>query len=465
MSRAVVIGGSIGGMCAARALADAFDEVVIVDRDRYPSDATFRAGVPQSRHAHALLDRGQLEIEGLFPGFTQAMREAGALSFDVGSGFAMRRRPGWQDVGDNGVASLFSSRDLLEHTIRTLLRAQTRIELRERTQVIGLLGDAARITGVRVRTEGAGESELSADLVLEASGRNSQMERWLEALRITPPHTQRVDAKAGYASRFYQAPPAAERPSHWWWKGLWVEWQPPDLARGAVIFPLENERWLVTLAGIGDDVPPTDEAGYLGFLNTLSSPSVARAVALATPISEISGNRSLANVFRRYDQWPSAPPGLLALGDAVCGFNPIYGQGMSSAAACAGILRAVLRERGRAAGFERELFARQGAFLESVWNLATGADFLWPTTEGERPKVPAPIGAYLSLAMETAHCDAAARRHIAPVFNLTADVKLFFSPGFLLTVLAKGGARRLRRRLRGEPVVPDEPPPKAASPA
>jgi hypothetical protein len=292
--------------------------------------------------------------------------------------------------------------------------------------------------------------------VVDASGRNTHVESWLSALAIPPPQTQRVDAKAGYASRFYQAPPPERRPAHWWWKGLWVEWQPPDLPRGAVIFPLENDRWLVTAAGIGGDVPPTDETGYLAFLSTLSSGALARAVALATPLSDVAGNRSLANVFRRYDGWQAGPAGFVALADAVCAFNPIYGQGMSCASACAGILRAVLRERGPS-GFERAFFERQGEFLLSVWNLATGADFLWPTTEGMRPNVPGPVGAYLNLAMETAHCDAVARRHLAPVFNLVGDMKLFFSPGFALRVLTTGTARRLRWRFSGAPEIPDDP--------
>lgn len=456
-TRAIVIGGSIAGMASARVLAESFREVLLLDRDAYPRDVGARAGVPQGRHAHALLGRGQRELEALFPGFVAAMLRAGAPMFDAGAAFAMRRALGWQAVGENGVNALWSSRDLLEFTVRSLLRSTKNLELRERCQVLGLRGDKARVGGVRVRSEGQGEYTLSADLVLDASGRNTQAERWLRELGLEPPAVSRVDPHAGYASRFYQPPTGERRPKDWWWRGLWVEGE-PGVPRGAVVFPLEHERWIVTAVGFGDDVPPVDEPGFLAFLDRLTSPAVARAVALAEPLSDIHGNRSMANLFRRYDRWPAAPRGFLALGDSVCAFNPIYGQGMSAAAACAGILGACLRSRRPWPRLERRFFAAQAAFLTGVWNLATGADFQQPTTEGERPKMPPGVGPYLGLALAAAHHDPAVRRQLAPVFNLEATMQRFFEPRFMLQVLASEADRRLRDALLGEVPIADYPP-------
>src|SRR5215471_9937141 len=73
---ALVIGGSLAGMCAARVLSDVFDQVTIIERDAYPSAPDFRTGVPQARHIHNLLARGLLEFESFFPGFEARMREA-----------------------------------------------------------------------------------------------------------------------------------------------------------------------------------------------------------------------------------------------------------------------------------------------------------------------------------------------------------------------------------------------------
>jgi hypothetical protein len=194
-------------------------------------------------------------------------------------------------------------------------------------------------------------------------------------------------------------------------------------------------------------------------LTRLSSQSVARAVALAEPISPIAGNRSMANVFRRYDGLADPPRGFIALGDSVCVFNPVYAQGMSSASACAGILRTTLRAHGHRPGFERAFFKAQSEFLTSVWNLATGADFAWPTTEGERPRMPRVIGEYFNLALRAVHCDAALRRHVAPLFYLVGSNNAFFDPRFVAKVLLHAGRTELRDRMLGAPEIPDAPPP------
>jgi 2-polyprenyl-6-methoxyphenol hydroxylase-like FAD-dependent oxidoreductase len=460
MSRAVVIGGSIAGMCSARVLCDHYDEVVLLDRDRYPSRPGPRGGVPQSRHAHALLARGQRDLEAMFPGFVEQMRAAGALMFDPGVGLAMRWIPGWQELGPNGFDALWSSRELLEFTVRALLRAQTRVELREGAQVTGLLGscDPSTVTGVRVRADGGGEHELTADLVVDASGRNSHAEEWLRALGIPALETQRVDSRAAYASRLYKAPSQARRPKECWWQGLWVEWEPPTLPRGGVIFPIEGDRWIATLVGIAPDYPPTDEQGFAGFCTRLSSHSLARALVTAEPISAISGYRSLANVYRRYDRLPTPPRGFVAVGDAVCCFNPLYGQGMSSASACSTILGDVLRKRGTGPDLPRAFFRAQSKFIADVWTLATGADFAWPTTEGERPRIPQWLNQYLDLAIQSAHVDAELRRHIAPLFNLVGPLALFFDPRFAGKVLWRAARRRRHVRNHGAPQIPDAPP-------
>jgi hypothetical protein len=131
---------------------------------------------------------------------------------------------------------------------------------------------------------------------------------------------------------------------------------------------------------------------------------------------------------------------------------------MSSAAACSSVLAAVLRARGSGAGFERDFFRRQGEFLTSVWNLATGADFQWATTEGDRPKVPPGIGEYFSVAMRCAHNDAALRKHITPVFHLTGSMALFFHPVFVARVLAREARDRAKARLFGSEPIPASPP-------
>lgn len=461
MARAIVIGSSLAGMCAAGVLCDHFDDVLILERDTLPQGIEHRAGVPQSRHAHVLLARGQRELDGFFPGFSAALLDAGAPYFDPGLYIATRREPGWQAMGPSDDKAFCCSRVLLEFTVRRLLKEQyPGVRVQERTQVLGLLRDtqgARAIRGVRVRNADKEQLELHADLVVDASGRTSHADAWLSDLGVVPPACERVDAGAGYASRLYQAP--EQPPPSWWWKALWVEWEPPHLPRGALIFPLENNRWYVTAAGIGDDRPPTDVAGFEAFLRTVSTPVLADAVALATPLSEVSGSRTLSNVFRRYDRWSQQLPGFIAVGDSVCAFNPIYGQGMSSAAACAATLRDVLRQHAPSdADFGTHFFREQGKFLKGVWRMATGADFRWPSTVGKRPRRIPVLSDYLMLAMQRLHADAALRRRAAPVFNLTAPLSTFLSPTFVAHVLVSAARARLEARLRRSSGVPDAPP-------
>jgi len=461
MARAIVIGSSLAGMCAARVLVDHYDDVLILERDSIPEGIEHRAGVPQSKHAHVLLSRGQRELDGFFPGFSAALHDAGAPYLDPGVHIATRREPGWQTVGPSGEKAFCCSRVLLEFTVRRLLRERhTNVRIEERTQVLGLLRDAAgarAIRGVRVRDADKERLDLHADLVVDASGRSSHADAWLSELGVEPPTCERVDAHAGYASRLYQAP--EHPPASWWWKALWIEWEPPHLPRGAVIFPLENNQWYVTAAGIGDNRPPIDVAGFEAFLKTVSTPVLADAVALATPLSEVAGSRSLSNVFRRYDRWSEQLPGFIAMGDSVCAFNPIYGQGMSSAAACAATLREVLSTHSPSdADFAAHFFRAQGKFLKGVWTMSTGADFRWPGTAGKRPRRIPLLSDYLTLAMQRLHSDAGLRRRAGPVFNLTAPLTRFLEPSFIAHVLLSAARARVEARVRTPTGVPDAPP-------
>ena len=325
MRRAVVIGGSVAGMCAARVLSDHFDEVTIVERDAWPLGPEHRTGVPQDHQAHALLARGKSELERLFPGFEQSMLAKGALKLDHAARFAVLREWGWAPVVPSGVDSLWASRPLIESIVRDKIRSLRKVALRDRTSVVDLRierGDRVRATGISVRTD-AGSETIDADIVVDASGRGSKAPHWFESAGLPLPAEDIVEAFAGYASRFYRRPPPERRPKHWWWDGLWIEGFPPDFPRGGVGFPVEGNRWLATAVGFSKDLPPGDERGFVKFLQSLASPIMAEAVSLCEPLSDIVVNRSTTNRFRHYETWRAELDGFLAIGDGVCAFNPV----------------------------------------------------------------------------------------------------------------------------------------------
>jgi 2-polyprenyl-6-methoxyphenol hydroxylase-like FAD-dependent oxidoreductase len=462
---AVVIGGSIAGMCAARVLSDVCARVTVIDRDEYPAGVGERPGVPQSRHVHALLAGGRRELERLFPGFDRLMLERGALEVDFLRDFATLRAAGWWPPVPSGFTTLFASRALVESILRELLRARANVELVERHAVEDLIavGDGdPRVTGVRVRARAGGAVEtVAADLVVDASGRSSHAPAWLGALGLEPPVDTVVDAFAGYSTRWYQAPPLDARPAGWWWKGVWIDPEGPEDHRAAVLFPIEHERWIVTIAGLARHYPPADEAGFSAALADLRSPLLAEAVRLATPISGVVCNRQMANRFRHYERWEVRLPGFVAIGDAVCSFNPVYGQGMTTAGLAAGILAGCLARHGPTdPELPRRFFEAQAAFLQEPWNMATGADFRYPTTAGARPLVMPLFNAYMDALFASSADDPVVRRLLGEVIHMLRPASSLFGP----TIVARVALGTVRQRWsgRGTPApIPAWPPPPA----
>jgi 2-polyprenyl-6-methoxyphenol hydroxylase-like FAD-dependent oxidoreductase len=446
MTRAVVVGGSVAGLCAARALADTFDEVTVLDRDVFPTDAEERAGVPQGRHVHALLERGRRELEALFPGFTATMRARGAHELDFGWDFAALREIGWQPRDRAPYCALFASRTLIESVVRELLRRTPHVTLRERTAVDGLVAvgnGRPRIAGVRIRPPEGGTATLDADLVVDASGRGSRAPEWLRAIGVAPPAETVVRPFTGYATRWYRAPDPARWPAAWWWKGIWIDPLLPDHTTAGVLMPVEGGRWIVTLAGVERRYPPTDEAAFTAALRQLRSPIIAEAVALAEPLSPIYGNREMENRLRHYDDW-DGPPGFVALGDAACKFNPVYGQGMTTAAVAAGVLGTCARETGGTdAGLPTRFFARQAEFLRDPWSLAIGADFRLPSTEGERPRGAALANAYVYELFWASFADVVVRDTVIDVMHMLRSATAFFTPWMVARVCRAALRRRL----------------------
>jgi 2-polyprenyl-6-methoxyphenol hydroxylase-like FAD-dependent oxidoreductase len=436
---AVVIGGSVAGMCAARVLADYFDRVTVLDRDAYPAGGVERAGVPQARHVHALLVRGRRELDRLFPGFDDLMRARGAHEVDFGWDIAALRPDRWMPRERTGMPTLFASRALLESVVRELLRRHANVELAERTAVRAVIADGGRARGVRLQS---GE-EVPADLVIDASGRASKAPEWLRALGLPLPEETVVDSFSGYSTRWFQAPDPARLPASWWWKAVWIDPKEPDHMSAAVLFPAEQGRWIVTIAGLCRQYPPADEDGFTAALGRLRTPILAEAVRLAEPISPVYCNRAMANRFRHYERWAARLDAFVAIGDSVCAFNPVYGQGMTTAAIAAGLLGASIDRVGPTnTRLARDFFRAQGRFLRDPWSLATGADFHFPGTEGQRPPFVGLFTRYFDALLTAGTDDAELRLRVGEVINMLRPPGALFDA----SVLARVGLDAVRRR-------------------
>jgi 2-polyprenyl-6-methoxyphenol hydroxylase-like FAD-dependent oxidoreductase len=466
-SRAIVIGGSMAGLCAARVLSDFFERVTVVDRDSYPDGALERAGVPQSRHVHALLAGGRHELNALFPDFDRLMIERGAHELDFGMDFATLRGFGWAQRTPGSIPVLFASRLLIESIVRELLRRIPNVELIERTEAAGLIaqgGATLRATALKLRSrDGAGSSELAADLIVDASGRTSKAPLWFKELGLSAPEETVVDSFSAYGSRWYNAPPPERRPRDWWWKGLWLEPKPPENFTAGVLFPIENGRWLVTIAGIEKHYPPTDEEGFTATLQTLRSPILAEAVRLAEPISPVYSNRAMANRWRRYEKWNERLDGFVALGDSVCAFNPVYGQGMTTGAMSALILRDSLKTLSHSdPNFARKFLAAQARFQSGPWGMATGADFRFEGTVGQRPRFGWLFAPYMAALFEGSLDDKIIQRRLDEVINMLRPPSALFGPSIAARTVLGAMSRMFRAKAEAQP-IPAMPP--VAAPA
>src|SRR6266508_6820181 len=276
------------------------------------------------------------------------------------------------------------SRPVLEGHVRGRVRALPNVTFLDRCDIVGLAAtpDRRRVTGARVlrRADGSAEQVLSADLVVDATGRGSRTPVWLEALGYSRPATEQVRIGLGYSTRTYRLPPDALGGDL-----AVLQAATPQHPRAGALQVLEGDRWLLTLAGILGDHPPTDPDGFLDFARSLQFPDIYRTIRDAEPLDDPVPFRFPASVRHRYERLDRFPDGLLVIGDAVCSFNPIYGQGMSVAALEALTLRGHL-ERGTASQPRR--FLRALAHVVDVpWDLAAVGDLVAPPQTLLRPGV------------------------------------------------------------------------------
>ncbi|HEU4324380.1 MAG TPA: FAD-dependent monooxygenase [Roseiflexaceae bacterium] len=443
---AIVIGGSIAGLLAARVLSEHFAQVTLVERDDPHEQGEHRKGVPQARHPHALLLRGQREMEALLPGLTDELRAQGVEDANLGEHFRHFLYTDTRIPYESIYTVLCVSRPLLEQTVRRRVLDIDNVVLRPRTQAVELVANAegTAVTGVRVRSIGGHElgeiTVLEGDLVLDASGRDSRAPEWLAALGYEPPKEIEISADVSYTSRLYRRPADAPRDI----KLLSIQPQAPGIPRGAVMTLLEGDRWHLTLIGMVGDHAPTDEEGYLEFIRSLSTPILYDLVKDAEPLSPIVGYRRAENRDRRYGELPRFLEGFAVMGDAAMALNPIYGQGMTVAALSAGVLAQSIRaHREQTAGAGLVGFAKsfQTGLSEAIagaWQMAANEDQRWIDLRDDRPSDPgaALMQRYVGQVLNASLTMPAVAEAFFGVLQMIAPPTDFFRPDIVLQVMA-----------------------------
>jgi 2-polyprenyl-6-methoxyphenol hydroxylase-like FAD-dependent oxidoreductase len=384
LGRAVVIGGSVAGLCAAAALHELFEAVTIVERDELPRGPEHRQGVPQGRQLHVVLPLGVQVLEQLFPGFERELRDAGCPIFDEVRDTPWFGGQGWRARSDSDVFLIGFARPLFEHVLRERVRGLERVEILQGT-VDGLSADesAGRMTGVTIAKPAA--RELDADLVVDASGRGSKAPKWLERWGYEPPAEQHVRAYFGYASRLVRVPGGAFPGDL---RGL-ITMPFPGHTKGGLILPADNGRHTLCCIGALKDYPPGDEQGFYEYLRQAPSPLLHEVAARCEPLTEIATYHHPGNQRRLWGELERRPRGFIPIGDSVASFNPIYGQGMTVAALEAAALRKRIEGlQGDLDALPETFQADVEAIIEFPYTMATSADSAYKATEFENAVPP-----------------------------------------------------------------------------
>jgi flavin-dependent dehydrogenase len=386
--RAIVIGAGVSGLVAARAVADHSEEVVVLERDELPSGATTRPGVPQGTQAHGLLGGAMKGLRELFPGFDQDLVEAGAVLVNPGfeilqefPGFDPFPRRKWNWF----IYSL--TRPLVELTMRRRMELQPNISLRGGSRVLEIVGtpDGARVTGVRCQTAD-GPQTIPADMVIDASKHGSLTLSFLESTGHPLPEETTIGVDIRYATALFELRHGALGE----FKATVTFPKAPESVNAGYLLPVENNCHQLLRLGRGDDIPPTDGAGFLEYARKLGTPTIYSAMKGAKQLSEVARYGVPESKWRHFGLLDRFPRGLLPTGDAICCLNPVYGQGITVAVLEANAMRRLLKVNARKADplatLGSHFLAEVEALLEDPWSMSAIPDFVYPETRGKRPK-------------------------------------------------------------------------------
>ncbi len=440
---AIVIGGSLGGLLTARVLSKHFDRVTIIEKDRVELRPESRPGQPQTRHLHALLAQGLNVMTDYFPDLPQALVARGAIVNDFTDSMRWYSYGGYRAQFKIGFNITTMSRVLLEHLVREWVLALPQIELRDRATVKQLVatpaGDA-RSDAANQRVSGAIVSQqnstpqttiIGADLIVDVTGRNSLSLQWLQNLGYAPPPESEVRVNVGYATRIYRRDPQDPRSQTW----ILSTPEAPHQKRFGGMFPIEGNRWLVSIGGWHGEHAPLDARGYLEFARSLPSADIYEAIRSCEPLSEIIPHKFVSSRRRHYERLKRFPTGYIVLGDAISSFNPTYGQGMTVAALEAAELDRLLSADRSDDRLAATFFDRVAKIIEMPWQLAIGEDFRFPQTTGTKPLGVDVVNCYVKRLHQATLHDRIVGDAFFKVMNLIAPPSTLFHPQIVWRVL------------------------------
>ncbi|MFJ7269616.1 NAD(P)/FAD-dependent oxidoreductase [Streptomyces sp. NPDC099050] len=432
---AVVIGGSMAGLLAAAVLAE-HAAVTIIDADTLPELPEPRRGLPQARHVHVMWSGGARAIADILPGIMEDWTKAGAIRRSLPTDLVTKTAQGWIPRYGEKQFNISCSRDLLDSVVRARVIALDGVTTLQRSRVRSLEGTAARITGVRVDTPEEEGRLITADLVVDASGRGSRARAWLQALGVEGIRQAEVDSGLVYATRIFEAPAGAHEMG---FPIVNVQSDPrvPVPGQTATIVPIENGQWQATLSGTRGGQPTGDPDEFIPFAKGIRDPIVGELLEGRKPLTDVAVTQGTANR-RLFFEKAELPDGFFAVGDSVATFNPLYGQGMTVAAQGLLAVRALLRSKGGLTHPSLGMEAQRALApqVATAWELATSQDILYPGATGMRPRAGAGLlNSYVSRLVTGATTREALTDAFLEVITMTSPPTHWVRPAVVWQVL------------------------------
>jgi len=388
--RAVVIGAGFSGLSAAAALADFFEEVIVLERDELSDQAIARPGVPQGKQAHGILGGAAKGLEELFPGFERDLLQAGAVPVNPGSDVLLEspdldpfplREWGWF------VCQL--SRPLLEVTMRHRVEKLGNVRFHSGAIALKILGtpDGTAVAGVRYQTLTGTSETLTADFIVDASRHGALTQSFLKAAGWRLPSETTIGVDIRYATALFQLEPGAIGE----FKAVVTYPKAPEEVHFGYLLPVEHGCFQLLLVGRGEDTPPADGKGFLEYARRkLRTPTIYDALRGAKRLSEVARYAFPESKWRHFGKLDRFPQGLVPIGDAICLLNPIYGQGMALAAQEANALRRLLAtyrlNESPFSTLAHQFLVEAESLVQEPWIMSAIPDFIYPQTRGERPE-------------------------------------------------------------------------------
>ncbi|WP_051469156.1 FAD-binding oxidoreductase [Mycolicibacterium tusciae] len=447
---AVVIGGSIAGIAAAKVLTESFDRVIVLEKDGRHSRREGRPGAAQGWHLHHLLTAGQIEMERIFPGIVDDMVREGAFKVDMADQYRIRLGGTWKKPGTSDIQIVCAGRPLLEWCVRRRLDDEPRIEFRYEAEVGDLVYDRGGHCVIGVAVDRDGELDVvPAEFVVDASGKNTRIPEFLEHLGLGAPEVEQDIINCFYSTMHHHVPPERQ----WQDKVMVIcyAYRPYEDTYAAQYY-LDSSRTILSTSLVAYNCysPPRTAKEFREFADLMPSPVVGENIDGLEPASPIYNFRYPNMLRLRYEKMRNLPRALLVVGDAYTSADPVSGLGMTLALKEVREMQVLLAKY--SAGHRdlpRRYYRKISRMADTAWFVIREQNlrFDWiKDVDRKRPFYFSALTWYMDRVIELVHDDLDTYREFLAVVHLVKPPSALMTPKVAGRVLGKWARTRLSGR-------------------